>query len=160
MAGAGAWGDGAVTVYMIRAGQSGPIKIGWALSPTQRLETLQTANHETLTIMRLFLGAEAEEMALHKRFSNLHIRGEWFRFATEMMGDVGLAETSLRECDRAQDPLFDQIPAGCKKSAWKAAVRVFQRRAKLLDEPLTPMEIYDRRMSDDIILIPGMALEP
>jgi len=70
-------------VYFIRAGHTGPIKIGVASNVDRRLDTLQTGNH-----MELFLVAKIKcqskthaysiENALHKKFKGKRIRGEWF----------------------------------------------------------------------------------
>jgi DNA-binding transcriptional regulator YdaS (Cro superfamily) len=79
-------------VYIIRAGEAGPVKIGHAADPQQRLGDLQVAHWERLTIIRLFVGGMADERVLHVRFSAHVIRGEWFNFTPEMMGDLGLEE--------------------------------------------------------------------
>lgn len=79
-------------VYMIRAGESGPVKIGHSHDPEMRLGQLQISHWEPLRIIRQFVGGEAEEFALHGRFADLHIRGEWHSFSRAMLGDVGLAE--------------------------------------------------------------------
>lgn len=79
-------------VYMIRAGQNGPVKIGFTDDVAKRLAMMQTGNHEQLTVLRLFEGSAAEEARLHERFADNHLRGEWHHFCKAMMGDVGLAE--------------------------------------------------------------------
>lgn len=83
-------------IYFIRAGEDGPVKIGWAVDPKQRLAALQTAHHEKLLILRVIDGEQAEEQELHRRFSQHRIRGEWFRFVDAML---------------APDPLALPIPA-------------------------------------------------
>lgn len=70
-------------VYFIRAGFTGPIKIGVAANVQRRLETLQTGNHLPLYIIATikYSGrAEAyeKERKFHKLFSNKRLRGEWF----------------------------------------------------------------------------------
>src|ERR1700760_393734 len=79
-------------VYIIRCGVSGPVKIGHASNPQQRLADLQVGSWEILRIIRLFKGSFPEEAALHAKFSDLYIRGEWFHFSRLMMGNVGLAQ--------------------------------------------------------------------
>lgn len=79
-------------VYMIRAGETGPVKIGYSVYPWGRLAELQVAHYETLRIVRLFEGGEPEEASLHIRFADLYLRGEWHSFSRLMMGDVGLVE--------------------------------------------------------------------
>ena len=79
-------------VYMIRAGQHGPVKIGYSDEVTLRLVKMQADNHERLQILRLFEGGEADEAVLHERFSDSRLHGEWFGFTKQMLGDVGLVE--------------------------------------------------------------------
>lgn len=82
-------------VYVIRAGASGPVKIGVAGDPMHRLIDLQVAHYEELKIIRLLEGGATEEAALHVMFADLHIRGEWFAFSRLMMADVGLTDVPL-----------------------------------------------------------------
>jgi len=79
-------------VYMIRAGEHGPVKIGHATDVAGRLYDLQSGNHERLTVLRVFDGGAAEEARLHERFADLHLHGEWHSFSKAMLGDVGLVE--------------------------------------------------------------------
>jgi hypothetical protein len=81
-------------VYMIRAGEHGPVKIGWTDDVGNRLRIMQIGNHEKLVVIRLFEGGETEEAALHKRFADQHLRGEWHHFSKAMLGDVGLVESA------------------------------------------------------------------
>jgi DNA-binding XRE family transcriptional regulator len=79
-------------VYAIQAGESGPVKLGVATDPRMRLGELQISHYLTLTLLRVWKGGVAEEAALHARFDALRLRGEWFSFSREMLGDVGLVE--------------------------------------------------------------------
>lgn len=79
-----------MAVYLIRCGEDGPVKIGSADAPQERLAALQTAHWQTLALVRVWQGGETEERKLHRKFSDLHIRGEWFHFSRQMLGDVGL----------------------------------------------------------------------
>lgn len=69
--------------YIIRAGDSGPVKIGRTRQMAYRLFTLQTGHYEELRLVRLIDGDA--EAVLHHRFAALRIRGEWFRFDPEML---------------------------------------------------------------------------
>jgi DNA-binding XRE family transcriptional regulator len=82
-------------VYMIRSGEYGPVKIGHATDPYDRLAALQVAHFDPLVIIRLFDGSVNEERALHRAFMNLRVRGEWFSFCPSMMEDVGLIEVPI-----------------------------------------------------------------
>ena len=86
-------------IYFIRAGKSGPIKIGWTnVAVEKRLAQLQTGNHVELHVMGTMVGDEAKERLLHKQFEALRIRQtEWFRphrdllwFVKEYCSDVDL----------------------------------------------------------------------
>jgi hypothetical protein len=72
-------------VYIIRAGETDNIKIGWADDVDRRLYTLQTGHYEMLQIIRIIDTAEAGEHWLHRHFSEHHIRLEWFRFHPDML---------------------------------------------------------------------------
>lgn len=79
-------------VYLIRAGEHGPVKIGFAKDPLRRIEDLQVANHETLYVLRILDGGLDTEAMLHARFSSLCVRGEWFTFHADMLGELGATE--------------------------------------------------------------------
>lgn len=87
-----------MTVYFIRAGKNGPVKIGHCAGDVERrLMELQVAHWETLRVIRKFEGGAAEEAALHLRFADLHLRGEWFSFSRAMLGDLGLCDVANTE---------------------------------------------------------------
>lgn len=71
-------------VYFIQA-ESGPVKIGHATDVQRRLSHLQSGSHEALTVIHQYEGGYGHELALHKRFTDLRIRGEWFRFHSDML---------------------------------------------------------------------------
>lgn len=80
-------------VYMVRAGENGPVKIGFTRNDmAERLAALQANNHERLTILRTFAGGRMEELRLHRRFAQHHIHGEWFAFTEDMLGDLDPGE--------------------------------------------------------------------
>jgi hypothetical protein len=68
------------SIYFIRKGTDGPIKIGVATSARVRLSTLQTGSSEKL---KLLLSAptseELNEQTLHSKFRHLRLEGEWFK---------------------------------------------------------------------------------
>ena len=91
-------------VYMIRAGENGPVKIGYAEHVALRLVKMQADNHERLTILRIFEGGQTEEAALHLLFADLRLNGEWFGFSRKMLGDVGLREIIEARAEPIQPP--------------------------------------------------------
>jgi hypothetical protein len=80
-------------VYFIQAGHDGPIKIGFAVDPAERLAMLQTGNHVELFLAAAMPGGIDLEQELHARFAEGRIRGEWFRPDTPGLLDA-IAEAS------------------------------------------------------------------
>lgn len=72
-------------VYIVRAGDTDMVKIGWANDPSDRLAALQCAHYEELHVIRLIDGPAYLEKWLHQQFSDRRLRGEWFRFLDQMM---------------------------------------------------------------------------
>jgi hypothetical protein len=75
-------------IYFIASGNNGPVKIGFAVNPDQRIKDLQTGNPCKL----ILIGRISEvyqpvviERFLHERFSKSWIRGEWFERTAELM---------------------------------------------------------------------------
>ncbi len=78
--------DGTPKVYFVQATLTGPIKIGFTTKRMAgRLRELQGANHEELEILAVVPGTKENELALHRRFAHLRIRGEWFHPAKELL---------------------------------------------------------------------------
>src|SRR3990167_4210715 len=74
-----------MTVYFMRAGDTGPIKIGSADDVDGRLRELQCGNHHELIVIRTVAGGRPLERWFHRHFSAYRIRGEWFSFCDEML---------------------------------------------------------------------------
>jgi hypothetical protein len=72
-------------VYIIRAGETGMVKIGWADDPESRCSDLQTAHYEELRIIRVMEGPRSLEGLLHGHFGARKHRGEWFAFCPSML---------------------------------------------------------------------------
>jgi Meiotically up-regulated gene 113 len=72
-------------VYFIRAGEDGPVKIGWAANVEKRRKTLQTAHHRPLHLIRVVDGDIETERWFHRRFSEGWLKGEWFEFHSDMV---------------------------------------------------------------------------
>ncbi len=77
-------------LYAIRAGHSGPIKIGVTNAPATRLATLQQGNPDTLHGIAAWRGFTFEERQLHDEFAAVRLHGEWFRPVPELV-DLMLA---------------------------------------------------------------------
>ncbi len=82
-----------MSVYMVRAGHIGDVKIGLATNVVTRVKQNLTSIPHKLRLVRVLDGGRAEEVALHRRFASLRKAGEWFRPNDEMLkGDVGLPD--------------------------------------------------------------------
>lgn len=80
-------------MYFIRAGREGPVKIGWASSQAnagKRLSALQTGSPTRLILVGLRPGSQADEKALHERFRQHRIGGEWFWPHSELLQEIGV----------------------------------------------------------------------
>lgn len=99
-----------MSVYLIRAGENGPVKIGHARNPERRMAGFQTGHYERLSLLRTWPGGQPEEAALHRAFSEYRLNGEWFRFCPAMLdADVkALVDASLAaKPSRAPPALID-----------------------------------------------------
>jgi hypothetical protein len=74
-----------MAVYFMQMGEAGPIKIGHALDPFKRRSTLQIGSVAQIEILAIVDGSRGEEQAIHKLFSHLHIRGEMFSPASDLL---------------------------------------------------------------------------
>lgn len=74
-------------VYFIGA-ETGPIKIGIAVNPENRLKGLQTSHHEKLAILATVSGDLDTEKAYHRRFKRYRIKGEWFERCPEIEAEI------------------------------------------------------------------------
>ena len=79
-------------IYFVQVGTSGPIKIGFAADPAMRLAALQTAHYEALRLLLALDGDPPHENLLHKKFSFLRLRGEWYRPARELLAFIASPE--------------------------------------------------------------------
>lgn len=126
-----------MAVYLIQCGPNGPVKIGKADDPKGRLSELQVAHWQTLTLVRVWEGSEADERALHARFADLRIRGEWFHFSRQMLGDVGLP--IVEEPPPPASPPAPSRPWPIKVADFKqlgATVRALRTCANMTQEEL------------------------
>lgn len=74
-------------VYFIGAA-SGPIKIGIAISPQNRLRGLQTGHHEKLELLATCPGGAKQERCYHETFANRRLNGEWFERCPEIEAEI------------------------------------------------------------------------
>lgn len=67
-----------MAVYLIQAGDAGPVKIGFTENVAGRLIKMQADNHEPLRVLALYEGDKTHEATLHELFASVRLAGEWF----------------------------------------------------------------------------------
>jgi len=72
-------------VYFMQDGAEGPIKIGIGVVPRQRRSGVQTGNPRPVRLIGSIPGGKQLEDQLHARFDHLHIQGEWYQPAQELL---------------------------------------------------------------------------
>lgn len=97
-----------MTVYFVRAGDDGPIKIGVAIDAFDRVKDLQTAHWQQLNIVRTIPGDVMEEQRLHRYYKDKRIRGEWYRFCPTMLE---ILPSNIVEPLTPMSPVVSQIAA-------------------------------------------------
>ncbi len=68
----------AAFVYFIQSVEGGPIKIGQAANPADRLKNLQLGCPVQLRILGIVEGGLMMEKSLHRQFAQYRMHGEWF----------------------------------------------------------------------------------
>ena len=70
-------------VYFIRSGDF--VKIGYSLDPVKRLAKIGTDSPYKCEIIGIFASQDFSETEMHRKFSHLWSRGEWFLFDQSMI---------------------------------------------------------------------------
>jgi hypothetical protein len=106
-------------IYLIQIqSQDGPVKIGLTASnPKSRILTLQTALPWDIKILHIIEGPRALEAALHHRYAHLHIRGEWYSFAKEMLDEI--------DSNQVLAEYYEAKPAAIKRRSPFVPIRVY-----------------------------------
>ena len=108
-----------MSVYFIQAGPKGPIKIGTALRPMDRLRELQVGNPFKLVLLAVIEGHAVVERELHAQFAVHRLRGEWFAPVPELIKLIQASRPfHLIEIEREQRA---PEPAAGKRSSPAAA---------------------------------------
>ena len=71
-------------IYFIQDLKTGLVKIGKSNNPKLRLKTLQTGSSSELKVIKTIPGGIYLEQIIHKYFSHLRKKGEWFILDSEL----------------------------------------------------------------------------
>lgn len=74
-----------MAVYFIRAGEDGPVKIGYAGEPKRRMRSLQSGNWIRLHLIRELPGDLATERFFHELYADRRRAFEWYEFCPSML---------------------------------------------------------------------------
>jgi hypothetical protein len=128
-------------VYFCQAEVGGPIKIGRAQDPHERLRFLQTASPFKLRITHVMEGGAARERALHARHGVRRLYGEWFEPTTELVrvahaipADSGALHAAEKEAARR---------------GWEAAAEHHLKEIRRLEERVADLTA-ERDMLDEM----------
>lgn len=78
-----------MAIYFVQEGDGGAIKIGFTGGdPWARMASLQTGNSKKLAMLAVAPGGQQEERALHQRFADLRLEGEWFAPDQRLIGFI------------------------------------------------------------------------
>jgi hypothetical protein len=105
-------------VYVVRAGEDGPIKIGHSIYPHARIRDIQISHWEILKLLALFEGSPYTERDLHQHFASRHIRGEWFAFSVF---------ADLRALGLPELPIIEPECGSCALDGWLRERRIGRR---------------------------------
>lgn len=111
-------------VYVIQAGEGGPVKIGFSTNVLRRIENMQVASAAPLRLVVLLDGSQEAEREIHARMSHHRLRGEWFSPAV-LSETFGLASLPV--------PVRESGGWRAEWSADQIARVTEQRRAKWAD---------------------------
>lgn len=80
-------------VYFIKDVDRNLIKIGFSINVFKRLKELETGNAGNLVLLKKIKGTTKDEARLHRRFSHLRTRLEWFIVAEELTQFIAMLES-------------------------------------------------------------------
>lgn len=86
-------------IYFIEC--DGYVKIGYTTQLNRRVKSFATSNPHPVKLLASAPGNVEDEQELHKRFRELHHRGEWFRKTPELLAGIKAACGQLVDKDAA-----------------------------------------------------------
>lgn len=123
-------------VYLIRAGDTDFVKIGWASDVARRRKHLQSGNHLPLHVIRTIEGPAATERLLQGYFRQFHHSGEWFVFQPEML-TIGVGELAAQPVKRGMRPEVRQKIKESMLASWRdgSLRRTFDQQRRRPHDP-------------------------
>jgi len=82
-------------IYIVRAGEDGPVKIGYSADPDRRISKIQTDCPHRLSVLATGDADRYPEKQLHARFASARTVGEWFNPIPEILAlarDIGFVQ--------------------------------------------------------------------
>lgn len=109
-----------MAVYVIGP-VGGPFKIGTSFDVQRRLSALQTGSPLDLEVVIEIPGNHGLETALHDKFKNKRIRGEWFKLNNEDLQEILLM--TPQESERIELPTvvlwpLEDYPGNSQLGSW------------------------------------------
>lgn len=89
-------------IYFIQKQKGGPVKIGSAVNPAQRLAAIQGMNPDPLRLLGIAAGGIGAERRVHESFAESRLHGEWFEPTERLL-------TLIEKL-----PSWDDVQAGAK----------------------------------------------
>lgn len=112
-------------VYFVRPiGMDGPIKIGCSTKPLDRLAILSAWSPFPLELIGSVPGTFSDEARLHRRFSDLHTRKEWFMSSPLLRQTIELILSGV------------SVKDACKQLTLKKPIRNQSRPVRTPDREL------------------------
>jgi hypothetical protein len=71
-----------MAIYWLKAGDTGAVKVGYAVDVAKRVKLLQCGAPYPLILLRQEPGDRAMEAALHRHYRTKHLRLEWYALNT------------------------------------------------------------------------------
>lgn len=84
-----------IKVYFIKCNDF--VKIGQTNNVKQRIKDLQTGNPHELQLLKTINADIKIEVQLHKQFSHLNIRGEWFALTADLIDFINKLDSKKKK---------------------------------------------------------------
>lgn len=79
---------GEYTIYFLRNPENGLIKIGRTTNLKKRIRQIELMENTALILLRTMTGEKELEIALHRKFQEMRVSGEWFKPGEELLNFI------------------------------------------------------------------------